>query len=161
MASNTEVKLGRALRRATSKSTDNPIQSRLTEVNTMLSSEAIGSLLDNGDLTPRAVVDSIKVLVSMASDGTTSASAAVTNRSLSRAAVSSQSNNVPTTRHFSPFGPQQVAEASRYVRVISDRVEALENRYADLRQSARELVDTSQLTVTRLVDSLEQGNIPQ
>jgi len=132
----------------------------MDEVMNMLSSDAMDTLLDNGDLTPRAAVGSIKLLISMGADGTLSTSKKPTMTKLSGALYDSERTRTTEIRHFTPFGTEQVAEALSEIRGMGERIDTFERRYGDMRMAAQDFLEISRHTAAGLIDKLERGVTP-
>ena len=160
MTSNLDNKLNRALRKATEKTTADPTQARMDEVMNMLSSDAMDTLLDNGDLTPRAAVGSIKLLISMGCDGTLSKSKKASCTKLANAQYDSERVQTTADRHFTPFGTEQVADAISEIRSMGERIDIFERRYGDMRMAAQDFLEISRHTASGLIDKLENGVTP-
>ena len=61
-----DAKLNRYMRKAKQKTSVDSVQAKLEQVQNMLSSDGVQTLLANGDLTRETFVDTLKTLVSVA-----------------------------------------------------------------------------------------------
>ena len=148
------------MRKAKQASGASATERKLEEVVNMLNSEAVERLLVNGDLTPSAIVSSLKALVAVTSDGSSSRMNTDRQDKLRYALQRSISDTSRHDRYLQPFGPEQVASSVSELRQLQENVNALTTSMTAVRRAARDLSDNTQTISINLINNLEQGVTP-
>ena len=154
-----DAKLNRYMRKAKQKTKVDPAQAKLDKINQILGSDAINTLLENGDLSPSSVVATLRTMVDTISNHGVPLSRSDRDR-LHDSFMSSTRRRSEGLTHFQPFGENEVAAAIEEVRRLQSTVSTFEAAVVTARQSAGHVISESQCLAANLIDQLENGVTP-
>ena len=153
-------KLNRYMRKARQKSTANPVQHKLDQVQQMLNSDAVDTLLDNGDLTPKSLVTTLRTIVDAAADTPLGALSRHERNRMMDCFDSSTRRRPEDLNHFRPYGAAEVTAAIEEIRILQSTVTDFESAMTFARRSASTVIDNSHALAAHLIYQLETGVTP-
>lgn len=153
-------KLNRYMRKAKQKTAADPVKHKLDQVKQMLNSDAVDTLLDNGDLTPKSLVTTLRTIVDAAADTPLGSLPRSECHRMTDCFDSSTRRRPEDLRHFRPYGAAEVAAAIEEIRTLQSTVTDFESAVTQARRSASTVIDNSHSLAAHLIHQLETGVTP-